>query len=519
MIKKYTSYYDILTLLVCIAGITLSRFLMNFGMGMLVFRLLALGSWKEKWENIKHQKTILLVILSFFGLHLVGLIWSENLLFGIDEIIRKIAFLIIPITIASISPLPKDTLRYAFWGFVLSVLIGTIWGALVLITKPYVDPRDLIFSTSHIRFSLNTVLAILLLVKTTIANSNRLQPFIKILSIVLVIWFIIYLVLTQAMTGFVILSVFLAIYFPYYIIKNKKNEITNIIFTLYFIAIFSALFWIYKEYKFYFTPNEIYKHELLTKTPDGGTYFHNKENLMIENGNYLYYYYCQEEIYSEWKRRTGLEIYKYLDVLVRYMNSRSPYKDAKRFRELSDKDIENIKNHIENVVYTTPLSIKPRLYKLFFQFNSFRAYGNVKGFSELQRFELWQNAKELIKDNFVIGTGTGDITNKFEQKLNERHSQLYGSKLKAHNEYLYIFATFGIIGFLIFLFWLTYPAINQGLFKNYIYFVFFFIIATSMLTEDTLDNLAGIMFYIFINCIMLFNSKTIKEFIPKKKLT
>lgn len=519
MKKKYTLYYDILTLLVCIAGITLSRFLMNFGMGMLVFRLLALGSWKEKWENIKRQKLLLLVLLSFFALHLVGLLWSENLSFGIDEIVRKIAFLIIPITIASISPLPKDTLRYAFWGFIFAVFIGTIWGSIVLITTPYANPRSLIFSTSHIRFSLNTVLAILLLVKTTIANRKGIRPFIKILSIGLVIWFIIYLVLTQAMTGFVILSVFLAIYFPYYIIKHKKNEITNIIFTLYFIAIFSALFWIYKEYKFYFTPNEIYKHELLTKTPDGGTYFHNKENLLIENGNYLYYYYCQDEIYREWKRRTGLEVNKYLDVLVRYMNSKSPYKDAKRFRELSDKDIENIKNHVENVVYTTPLSIKPRLYKLFFQFNSFRANGNVKGFSELQRFELWQNSKELIKDNFLIGTGTGDITNKFEQKLGERHSQLYGSKLKSHNEYLYIFATFGIIGFLIFLFWLTYPAINQGLFKSYIYFVFFFIITASMITEDTLDNLAGIMFYIFTNCIMLFNSSSIKEFIPKKKLS
>ena len=518
MKKKYTLYYDILTLLVCIAGITLSRFLMNFGMGMLVFRLLALGSWKEKWENIKRQKTILLVLLSFFALHLVGLLWSENLSFGIDEIIRKIAFLIIPITILAISPLPKDTLRYAFWGFILAVFIGTVWGSIVLATTPYANPRNLILSTSHIRFSLNTVLAILLLVKTTIAQRNKIQPFIKILSIVLVVWFIIYLVLTQAMTGFVILFIFLAIYFPYYFIKNKKSEITNIVFTLYLIAIFSSLFWIYKEYKFYFTPNEIYKHKLLTKTPDQGTYIHNKENKLIENGNYLYNYCCFDEIMGEWKKRTGLDANKYLSVLVRYMNSKSPYKDAKRFRELSDKDIENIKNHVENVVYTTPLSIKPRLYRLFFQFNNFRVNGDVKGFSELQRFELWQNAKELIKDNFLIGTGTGDISDKFEQKLGERHSQLYGSKLKAHNEYLYIFATFGIIGFLIFLFWLIYPAINQGLFKNYIYFVFFFIITVSMLTEDTLDNLAGIMFYIFINCIILFNSPTIKEFIPKKKL-
>ncbi len=519
MKKNYTFYYDILTLLVCIAGITLSRFLMNFGLGMLVFRLLALGSWKEKWENIKRQKTILLVILSFFALHLVGLLWSENLSFGIDEVVRKIAFLIIPITIAAISPLPKETLRYTFWGFILAVLVGTIWGSVVLITTPYADPRDLIFSTSHIRFSLNTVLAILLLAKITIVNKDRITPFFKIISFLLVIWFFTYMVLTQAMTGFVILFIFLAIYFPYYFLKNKKGIVPNIIFTLYIIAIISSSIWVYKEYKFYFTPNEIYKKELLSTTPDKGTYIHNTENKLIENGNYLYRYCCFDEIMREWEKRTGLDANKYLNVLVRYMNSKSPYKDAKRFHELSDKDIENIKNNIANVVYAEKLSIKPRLYKIFYQLNCFNLEGRVKGFSEFQRFELWTNAKEVIKDNFFIGTGTGDIADKFEQKLGERHSELYGSKLKSHNEYLYIFATFGIIGLIIFIFWLIYPAINQGLLNNYIYFVFFFIIILSMLTEDTLDNLAGIMFYIFINCIILFNASTIKEFIPKKKIT
>lgn len=484
---------------------------MNFGMGMLVFRLLALGSWKEKWENIKRQKTILLVLLSFFGLHLVGLLWSENLSFGIEEIVRKIAFLIIPITILAISPLPKETLKYIFGGFIIVVFIGTIWGSITYLSNPYADTRSLIPSTSHIRFSLNIVLALLILIKLTLINKQRIKPILKILSYSLSFWFIFFLILTQSLTGIVILTVFLIFYTPYYLITRKKRKSTYVVFAIYFISITSLIVWIEKEYKYYFTPNKLYNKELLEKTPDGGTYVHMKDVKLIENGNYLYYYYCQEEISKEWEKRTGLDANKYIDNIVRYMNSISPYKDAKRFRELSDTDIENIKNNIGNKIYTNKISLKPRLYKIFLQINSYKTIGNIKEFSEFQRIELWKNALSLIKDKFILGTGTGDITKDFSEKLRERKSDLSGTNLKAHNEYLYIFATFGIIGFIIFIIWLIYPPIKLKIFESYIYLVFFYIITISMLTEDTLDNLAGIMFYIFFTSLMLFNSNNIKK--------
>ncbi|MBP6429327.1 MAG: O-antigen ligase family protein [Bacteroidales bacterium] len=518
MKKNFSFHFDILTLLVLIAGIVLSRFLMNFGLGMLVFRLFFVGSWKEKFENIKSQKAILITILSFFLLHLLGLLWTDNIRFGLDEIVRKIAFLIIPITILAISPLKKQTLKYLFWGFLMAIFVGTIWGSIVYFSNPYADPRNLILSTSHIRFSLNITLAILILVKITVVDRKRIKPIFRILSYVLSLWFLFYLFLTQALTGIVILSIFLFFYIPYYSIKNKRRKSTILIFTIYISTILVTLLWVNKEYNFYFTPNKIYENKLVEKTPDGGTYLHMLENKHLENGNYVYLYYCQDEISEHWKKRTGLEPMQYMDAIVRYMNSISPYKDGKRFRELTDNDIENIKNQISNKVYTKELSLKPRLYSIFLQINTYQVNGSVKGASEMQRLELWKNALSLIQDNFFIGSGTGDIVDDFASKLSERKSQLSDSSLKAHNQYLYIFASFGVLGFLLFLIFLFYPPIKLGLFSSYIYFVFFFIIAISMLTEDTLDNLAGIMFFIFINSILLFNSKTIKDFIPKRSL-
>jgi hypothetical protein len=231
----------------------------------------------------------------------------------------------------------------------------------------------------------------------------------------------------------------------------------------------------------------------------------------IENGNYLYLYYCQDELEKEWEKRTGLKSIEYIDVIVRYMNSISPYKDAKRFRELTDSDIENIKNRIGNKVYLNKFSLRPRLYSIFLQINSYQVSGSVKEFSELQRLELWKNSVSLIKDNFFIGSGTGDIVDDFGNKLCERKSELCNTSLKSHNQFLYVFASFGLIGFIIFLIFLVYPPIQSGLFRSYIYVVFFYIAAISMLTEDTLDNQAGIMFYIFFASLMLFNANTIRQ--------
>ena len=515
MKKSFSFYFDILSLLVCIAGIVLSRFLMNFGMGMLVFRLLFIGSWDKKWENIKSQKRILLIILSFFFMHLIGLIWTDNIGLGVDEITRKLSFLLIPISIIAISPLDKSILKYLFGGFLLSIFVGTIWGTINYFSDPYIDPRTLIPPASHIRFSLNIALAILILIRVIIINRDKNKLVCKVIAATLGLWFIVYLILSQAMTGIVLLSLFIFLYIPYYSIRIKKKKSTIIIFSIYFLSILISSLWVYKEYNYYFTPNKIYQTKLMEKTPDGGKYLHIRENKHIENGNYLYLYYGFDEINYEWKKRTGLDPVKYRDDIVRYMNSISPYKDGKRFRELTDTDIENIKNKIGNKVYTERFSLRPRLYSIFLQLNSYHINGSFIKSSELQRIELWKNALALGKDNFLIGTGTGDIAYDFAGKLSERKSELAGTNLKAHNQYLYIYASFGIIGLIIFIIFLTYPPIYLKLFNTYIYMVFFFIVAISMLTEDTLDNLAGMMFFIFINSIMLFNSKSIKELSSK----
>ncbi len=516
MKRGFTFYYDTLTLLVCVAGIALSIFLMNLGLTMLVVRLLFIGSWEEKWNNIKAQKRLLYVLLSLFAVHIIGILWTKDLNFGLEEIIRKIAFLIVPITILAISPLNKEIIKYTFFGFILALFIGTIWGSINFISAEYPNVRNLIPSTSHIRFSLNIVFAVLLLGKVSITHSKNLSPFMNIIIILTAIWFVIYLILTQAITGILILSIFLLLYVPYSLAKQNRRKLSYFIFVIYFLGILGSCWWVIYHYKQFFTPNKIYSQPLKAKTGLGNDYLHLTDVKLIENGNYIHVYCNYDEIKQSWKQRTGKDIGDNFEILLRYMNSISPYKDHQAFSKLNDQDIENIKNGIANKIYTKKFSFLPRLYKIFYQFSSYELTGKIKGFSEFQRLELWRNAYDLAKDNFWIGVGTGDFVEQFALNLCERNSELCGTGLKSHNQYLNIFILFGVFGFVIFLFWLFYPPIKTGLIHNYIYMSFLFIVLLSMLTEDTLDNLAGRMFYIFFASIMLFNAKTIKEFTSSK---
>ena len=79
-------------------------------------------------------------------------------------------------------------------------------------------------------------------------------------------------------------------------------------------------------------------------------------------------------------------------------------------------------------------------------------------------------------------------------------------RLGAHNQYLTFAVTFGIAGFVWFLFSLFYPLrqLVQAKMFDYFYITFFVIALLSMLSEDTLETQAGVSFFAFFNCLLLF---------------
>jgi O-antigen ligase len=138
----------------------------------------------------------------------------------------------------------------------------------------------------------------------------------------------------------------------------------------------------------------------------------------------------------------------------------------------------------------------------------YKKTGDPSGSSVMQRIEYSKASFKLISKNFWMGVGTGDI----EYKLINQYTQM-GSELKAkfrfhaHNQFLAIFITFGVFGFLWFLFALIYPAVKEKGFSDYFFITFFLIIIFSMFSDDTIETQAGATLFAFFYSFLLFGKK------------
>jgi O-antigen ligase len=131
--------------------------------------------------------------------------------------------------------------------------------------------------------------------------------------------------------------------------------------------------------------------------------------------------------------------------------------------------------------------------------------------------EFWRAGINIIRENLWFGTGTGDIDNAFKQMYPKMKSQLPPDQWwRTHNQYLTVFATLGIFGFLLFIFAMVWPGIKLNMYKDYFFLVFFVISTLSMLTEDTLDTQAGVTFYAFFTMLFLLGRDTINPLIAPK---
>ena len=105
----------------------------------------------------------------------------------------------------------------------------------------------------------------------------------------------------------------------------------------------------------------------------------------------------------------------------------------------------------------------------------------------------------------MIGVGTGDINQAYADKYESLNSMLVPQfRHRAHNQFLAIFVTFGVIGFIWFLISLIYPGLKMKKMYRYHYFVFWITLMLSMLVEDTLETQMGVTLFAFFNALLLF---------------
>jgi len=126
----------------------------------------------------------------------------------------------------------------------------------------------------------------------------------------------------------------------------------------------------------------------------------------------------------------------------------------------------------------------------------------------MQRMEFWRASANIIRENLLTGVGTGDLEKAFQDEYVKSGSLLDKEfRWRSHNQFLAIFATFGIFGLAWFIFSLLFPVLRLGKFHDYYFLTFFIIAMMSMLTEDTLETQAGVTFFAFFYSYYLFAKK------------
>lgn len=123
------------------------------------------------------------------------------------------------------------------------------------------------------------------------------------------------------------------------------------------------------------------------------------------------------------------------------------------------------------------------------------------GSEQETRARMWSAAIPVIKENYLIGTGTGDVKKQLHAEYKERGINI---RSNVHNQYLDYLMRFGIVGLGLFLAVFAYSLMHAIKTNNYIYFCFTIIIMVCCFTENILSRQWGITFFATFNYLLYY---------------
>jgi hypothetical protein len=491
-----------------VVSIPLSNFVMSVSQFILAGNWLWEGKFREKWKTAYNNRLIL-VLVSLFVLHVLGLVVTSDFHYAFKDLRTKLPLLIMPLVLGTIPAPGKKAFKSILLLYVAAVFAGTLISLYILLTKEISDIREISPFISHIRFSLNVCLSIFIL--AWMLRTKQQSRSLSFLFILVAVWFAAFLIIIESLSGILalVMTAIVLLLASVYRVKEPwyRASVSLGLATL----LLLAGFYFHDVSRAYNKPYKNDLEHLEAFTPAGHPYVHDTVVQPVENGSYIGLYVCEPELREAWNARSlysydssdasGMEV-RY--TLIRFLNSKGLRKDAGGVAGLSDEEIRMIERGIANIHYATVLDPNRRLYKMLFELENYRRGGNPGGSSVLQRIEFWKASAGIIHQHFWTGVGTGDMPTAFREQYEKMNSRLAPEfRWRSHNQYLSIFAGFGIFGFLWFIFTLVYPLSIKSR-RTFLYICFFSVMAVSMFIEDTLESQAGVTLFAFFTSFLLF---------------
>lgn len=129
--------------------------------------------------------------------------------------------------------------------------------------------------------------------------------------------------------------------------------------------------------------------------------------------------------------------------------------------------------------------------------------GQINENSDAGRLLSWRVGMEIWQQHKLTGIGAGDIRTETAKVYEQQYPQVPISNRKVpHNQFIWVMATTGFIGLLLFLTAFFLPVFTNGYFKYWLFTLLHLILFSSFFTEDTLEEQVGTAFYLIF--LLLF---------------
>ncbi len=261
IISKYKDAAFFACLILSIVTLPLSIRINSIAIICLVFTWLFKNSLREKLENMR--KPIFFLVISFYLIHIIGLLWTSNTSHGMYELEKKFALLVLPVVLGSVNRFKEEEIKKIFIYFVISCVVASLVclihasyksisaGALFEVNAQtnYVTYYFFYYGLSGIiihpvYLSAYTVFSIFILVKYIKDNGSGATDKRNVFAVLGIVYLIIFLCLLSSrimIIGFLILAL---LYSAFILLKEKETKTKIYLSAFVLLAIISAVLFV-----------------------------------------------------------------------------------------------------------------------------------------------------------------------------------------------------------------------------------------------------------------------------------
>jgi hypothetical protein len=517
-LDKWRENTFFISLVIAVVIFPFSEGLVSISAGWLLFQALVLRSWLHPSFKSKTSAG-LFFLFSVFGIYMIGSLFTNDFSFALYEFRKVIFWVVIPLAVFLSPKLPDRKVYLVLKAFILSVTLSSLILTSRLLLHNYfqLDGVRSVGFISHIRFSFQVVLSLIILAWFFFRKDTAEHRRIKFLYPAVFLWLTYFLFLLQSLLGIISFFGTLGLTLLYYIaaLSNKKWKLILGAGLILLISVPSFFLW--EVISDFYDFHELDPETVDFITPSGNNYEFDFENGMRENGHLVYAYICHDEMRREWNNRSSIDYDDQLNgyplniTLIRYLASLGYRRDSAGVASLSARDVELIEEGVTNYKFSNRfLSIYPRIYETIWEIDNYFRSGDPNDKSLAQRIEFIKASLILIRENPWFGIGTGNWVQKYNEVYDKMETKLDKEKrASSHNQYLNYMVKFGLTGFLWIFTAILFPFFRNGHYRNFIFVLFVISYAFANLGDANLETHMGLSFFTFFYSFLYWNSTEI----------